>query len=123
MVDDRARYEEALRRGHSFSWDQRWSEAIAEFEVAIGAVADEPAAYAGLGLAYYEMREFNKALEYYKLASRYSRGDMIYLKHVADVQERLGLLGEAGQTYMALSQFTTASSNFLRRNWISPRAI
>ncbi len=104
MTDDRTRYEEALRRGHSYSWDQRWSEAITEFEVAVGALADEPAAYAGLGMAYYELGKLDKALDNYKLASRHSRGDMIYLKHVADVQDRLGLLEEAGQTYMALGE-------------------
>ena len=104
MADDRSRYEEALRRGHSYSWDQRWNEAIKEFEVAVGALGDEPAAYAGLGLAHFELGKLEKALSYYKLASRYSRGDMIYLKHVADVQERLGLLDEAGQTYMALGE-------------------
>lgn len=104
MANDHTRYDEALRRGHSYSWDQRWSEAIAEFEVAADASANEPAVYAGLGMAYYEMGELDKALEYYKLASRYSRGDMIYLKHVADVQERLGQMNEAGQTYMALGE-------------------
>jgi len=104
LTDDRTRYEEALRRGHSYSWDQRWSEAITEFEVAVGALADEPAAYAGLGMAYYELGKLDKALDNYKLASRHSRGDMIYLKHVADVQDRLGLLEEAGQTYMALGE-------------------
>ncbi len=104
MVDDRSRYEEALRRGHSYSWDQRWTEAIPEFEIAVGAQADQPAAYAGLGLAYYELGKLDKALEYYKLASRFSHGDIIYLKHVADVQERLGLLDQAGQTYMALGE-------------------
>lgn len=103
-MDDDTRYEEALKRGHSFSWDQRWSEAIIEFETALGAKPKEPAAYAGLGMAYNEMGELEKALESYKLASRYSRGDMIYLKHVADAQERLGLLDEAGQTFMALGE-------------------
>lgn len=104
MTDNRARYEEALRKGHSYSWEQQWPEAIAEFEQAIAAVADEPAPYAGLGMAYAELGQFDQALENYKLAARHSRGDMIYLKHVADVQERLGLLVEAGQTYMALGE-------------------
>ncbi len=130
LANDRARFEDALKRGHSYSWDQRWQDAIDEFEQAIEAVADEPAPYAGLGMAYFELGEFNKALENYKTAARFSRGDMIYLKHVADVQERLGLLTEAGQTYMALGEIQLrrkkldeAVGNWLRAVSLDPNLL
>jgi tetratricopeptide (TPR) repeat protein len=99
-----ARYEAALKRGHSFSWDQRWPEAIKAFEQAAVAAANQPAPYAGLGMAYLETGNLEKALHNYKLAARYSNGDLIYLKHVGDVQERLGQLDEAGRTYMAMGE-------------------
>lgn len=104
MTEKPAGYEEALRQGHSYSWDQRWPEAISEFQKAVDQASTEPAPYAGLGMAYFELGDLEKALENYKMAARYSRGDMIYLKHVADVQERLGQIGEAGQTYMAIGE-------------------
>ena len=104
MAGNRARFEEALNRGHSHSWDQNWQEAIAEFKVAIEEVANEPAPYAGLGMAYLEMNQLKDALENYKLAARFSRGDVIYLRQVADAQERLGYYGEAGKTYMAIGE-------------------
>ncbi|MBK8904007.1 MAG: tetratricopeptide repeat protein [Anaerolineaceae bacterium] len=104
MAGNRARFEEALNRGHSHSWDQKWSEAVREFEVAIAEIANEPAPYAGLGMAYLEQNQLKKALENYKLAARFSRGDVIYLRQVADVQERLGQYGEAGKTYMAIGE-------------------
>lgn len=104
MAGNRARFEEALNRGHSHSWDQKWSEAVREFEVAISEIANEPAPYAGLGMAYLEQNQLKKALENYKLAARFSRGDVIYLRQVADVQERLGQYGEAGKTYMAIGE-------------------
>ena len=104
MAGNRARFEEALNRGHSHSWDQQWAEAIKEFQVAIAEIANEPAPYAGLGMAYLEKNQLKNALENYKLAARYSRGDVIYLRQVADVQERLNLYGEAGKTYMAIGE-------------------
>lgn len=104
MANDRARYEDALNRGHSYSWDQDWEQAIKEFETAVAQFPTEPAPYAGLGMAYLELNQLDKALENYKLAARYSRGDIIYLRQVADVQERLGLLSEAGKTYMAIGE-------------------
>jgi tetratricopeptide (TPR) repeat protein len=104
VADNRARYEEALGNGHSYSWDQRWQDAIQEFQRAIEEVSDEPAPYAGLGMAYYELGDLQHALESYKLAARYSQGDIIYLKQVAEVQERLQLFNDAGQTYMAIGE-------------------
>ena len=104
MAGNRARYEQALSRGHSYSWDQRWQEAIVQFAAAIAEFPEEPAPYAGMGMAALELGELDDALENYKLAARYSHGDVIYLRQVADVQERLGQLGEAGQTYMAIGE-------------------
>lgn len=104
MAGNRAQFEEALNRGHTYSWDQKWTEAIQEFEIAISEVANEPAPYAGLGMAYLELNQLNEALENYKLAARFSRGDVIYLRQVADVQERLNQYGEAGKTYMAIGE-------------------
>ncbi|MCP4421086.1 MAG: tetratricopeptide repeat protein [Chloroflexi bacterium] len=104
MAGNRAQFEAALNRGHSHSWDQEWTDAIQEFQVAISEVANEPAPYAGLGMAYLELNQLKEALENYKLAARFSRGDVIYLRQVADVQERLGNFGEAGKTYMAIGE-------------------
>ena len=104
MAGSRARYEIAIKKGHSYSWDQLWPDAIREFEQASREAPAEPSPYAGLGMAYFELGELDKSLENYKLAARYSKGDMIYLKHVADVQERLGQTRDAAQTYMAIGE-------------------
>jgi tetratricopeptide (TPR) repeat protein len=104
VANNRTQYEEALMQGHSFSWDQQWEPAIQEFQRAINFSPEEPAPYAGLGMAYFELADLEQSLHNYKLAARYSRGEMIYLKHVADVQERLGFLHDAGQTYMAIGE-------------------
>ncbi|MFQ5398978.1 MAG: tetratricopeptide repeat protein [Anaerolineae bacterium] len=104
MTRDRTRFEQHLNRGHSYCWDQRWEEAIAEFQNAVKVSPNEPAPYAGLGMAYLELNQLNKALDNYKLAARYSRGNVIYLHKVADVQERMGQNSEAGKTYMAIGE-------------------
>ena len=104
MSRNRTQFEEALNRGHAYNWDQRWEEAIAEFEKAIKLASNEPAAYEGLGTAYRGLDRLTKALENYKLAARYSRGDILYLRQVADMQELLGHEGEAGRTYLAIGE-------------------
>jgi len=104
MANNRAHYEEALNRGHSYGWDQRWEEAITAFVEAAQEEPVEPAPYAGLGMAYLELGQLEKALDNYKLAARYSRGEVMHLQRVAEVQERLGLASEAGKTYMAIGE-------------------
>lgn len=120
MANNRARFEAALTRGHSYNYDQQWDEAIQAFELAVAEVPDEPAPYAGMGMAYLERNNLEKALENYKLAARYSRGDIIYLRQVADVQERLGQLSEAGKTYMAIGEveLTRRRLNEAMDNWL-----
>ena len=119
MTQDRVRFEQALNRGHSYSWDQRWQEAIEEFTAAVQILPDEPAPYAGLGMAYLELNTLSKALDNYKLAARFSRGNIIYLRKVADVQERMELLSEAGQTYMAIGEMELSKRrlNEAMDNW------
>jgi tetratricopeptide (TPR) repeat protein len=104
VAGDRTRYDEALSRGHSYSWDQRWEEAIKQFDIAVAEFGEEPAPYAGLGMAYLELGKLEQALENYKQAARHSRGDVIYLRQVAEVQERLAQDAAAGQTYMAIGE-------------------
>lgn len=111
MANNRAQFEQFLSRGHSYYWDQRWEDAIREFTLASQEMPKEPAPYAGLGDACLELKKLAEALTYYKQAARYSGGNIIYLRKVADVQERLGILDEAGKTYMAIGEMELARQN------------
>ena len=130
MASNRARYEEALNNGHSYIWDEKWEAAIKEFDVASQLSRNEPAPYDGLGTAYSNLGQLEKALENFKLAARYSRGDIMYLRQVADVQERLGMLSDAGKTYMAIGevelnrrQLNDAMDNWLRAVRLEPNLL
>lgn len=104
MAGNRARYAEAVRKGAAFNANGQWKEAISAYRIAISEFPNQPEAYAGLGQACMGQKQLDRALECYKLAARYSRGDVQYLTKVADIQERMGLLSEAGRTYMATGE-------------------
>lgn len=104
MANNRARYEEAVKRGVAHVANKQWKEAFGMYRIAVSEFPNEPSAYAGLGEACIGLKQLDKALECYKLAARYSRGDIAYLKKVADIQERMGQLSEAGRTYMAMGE-------------------
>lgn len=104
MAKDRKRYAKALQAGAHYNKQEEWQKAIRAFRIAIDEFPKEPAPYAGLGEACLGLKQLDRALECYKLAVRYGRSDISYLKKVADIQERQGKLSEAGRTYMAIGE-------------------
>lgn len=104
MAGNRMRYEESIKRGQAYNAQKQWKQAIGALRLAIQEFPTEAEPYAILGEACMGLKQLDRALECYKLAARYSQGNIIYLKKVADVQERLGQLSEAGRTYMAAGE-------------------
>jgi tetratricopeptide (TPR) repeat protein len=105
VANNRPHYEEALKRGAMYSSKEMWKDAFAAYRVAITEFPKEPAPYAGLGEACLGLKQLDRALECFKLAAKYSGGDVAYLKRVADIQERQGQLSEAAKTYTAVGEF------------------
>jgi len=104
MAKDRNRYNKALRAGRIYIERQEWQKSLSAFRVAVDEFPKEAEPYVGLGEACLGMKQLNRALECYKLAARFSRGDVTHLEKVADIQERMGLLSEAARTYMAAGE-------------------
>ena len=106
MAKNRARYEKALEKGQAYNAAGKWDKALGAFRVAIDEFPKQAAPYAGIGEACLGLKHLDRALECYKIASRYSGGAMAYLQKVADIQERLGHLTEAGRTYSAIGEIS-----------------
>lgn len=104
MAGNRAQYQEAVKRAHRYNAQKEWKKSIAILRLAIQEfpAAHEP--YGLLGQACVGLKQWTRALDCYKLAARYSKGQIEYLNKVADMQERLGQLDEAGRTYMAAGE-------------------
>jgi len=105
VANNRPRYEEALKRGAMYSSKALWSDAFNAYRLAASEFPKEPVPYAGLGEACLGLKQLDRALECFKLAAKYSNGDVNYLKRVADIQERQGQLTEAAKTYTAVGEF------------------
>jgi tetratricopeptide (TPR) repeat protein len=113
VANDPARYTEALKRGLAFNRAERWTDAIREFKIAIGEYSNQAVPYAGLGEALFGLKQLERAMNCYKLAARYSQGEIAYFRRVADIQERLGQLTEVGRTYLAIGEI------YLRRRQLN----
>ena len=126
----KTKYQQALRDGEAFNAEARWKEAMMVLRKAIMLSPNKPSPYAALGEACLGMKWNERALNCYKLAAKYSRGDFRHLSKVADVQERLGQLREAGKTYLAAGEMAsrsgdveTAVDNWLRAVQIEPNQL
>lgn len=104
MAKDQAKYQKAIKAGLAYNKAERWKDAFTAFRVAVNEFPNDAAAYAGLGEACLGLKHLERALDCFKLAARYSKGDMRYLRSVADIQERQGQLAEAARTYLAIGE-------------------
>jgi tetratricopeptide (TPR) repeat protein len=103
MVGKRSVFEEAMKSASNYAWDKQWSKAITEYKRALAEFPDDLTALVSLGMAYLESRQLEEALNAYQKASQLTPNDPLAWERVADVQERLGRLDEAAETYVAMA--------------------
>jgi tetratricopeptide (TPR) repeat protein len=104
MPNDVALYIKAIKAGLLFNKREDWQQAMRAFSIAINEFPRQPEPYVGLAEACTGLKQYDKALDCYKRAARYSDGNIEYIKKVADMQERQGQLHAAGQTYLAAGE-------------------
>ncbi len=100
MTGNQEAFQKAMNFGHSAAWEQQWDHAAAFYRQALEEIPDQPMALASLGLALYEMQDFDSALQVYGRASVVNPSDPISFEKVARIQEKKGKLAEAVQSYM-----------------------
>lgn len=99
MAGNRRAYEAAMKRAASLAWEKKWSKAIEEYEKALAEFQDV-AVLTGIGLAYVETRQLEKALQVYKQAANLAQENPEVLQRVGYVYERLAQLPDAARTYV-----------------------
>ena len=90
-------FQDAMNKGHSAAWDQQWDLAAKCYRQALDEFPNHPNALSSLGMAMYEMRDFDEALKIYTKAGQISPEDPLTAEKVAQVCERLGKLPECIQ--------------------------
>jgi tetratricopeptide (TPR) repeat protein len=127
VVGKRSVFEETMKKASNYAWDKQWSKAIIEYKRALAEFPDDLTALVSLGMAYLESRQPEEALSAYQKASQLTPDDPLAWERVADVQERLGHLDEAAETYVAMANIyierqamDKAIETWLRATRLSP---
>jgi tetratricopeptide (TPR) repeat protein len=88
-------FQKSMNEGHSAAWDQEWSKAAAAYRKALQEMPDQPKALNSLGLALFQLGEFDEAMQIYKRVAQISPQDPVPMEKLAQLLERTGRLKEA----------------------------
>ena len=103
MSGNQETFQKAMSQGHTAAWELHWREAADYYRQALEAVPDQPVALTSLGLALFELQEFDKALQVYQRAAQFSPNDPIPLEKMAQIFERQGRNKEVIQASMQVA--------------------
>ena len=109
-----------MNEGHSAAWDQEWGKAVSAYRKALQEFPDHPKALNSLGLALYQMGQFDDALQTYMSVAKLSPDDPVPMEKVAQLCERLGNLQEAVQASLKAADLFLAQRDTEKavENWV-----
>src|SRR5512143_3615833 len=123
-------FQQAMNEGHSAAWDQEWGKAAAAYRKALQEFPEHPRALNSLGLALYQVADYEEALRTYLRVVQISPQDPIPLERVAQLSERLGDLNaaitaamRAADLYLNQRDVDKALENWVRVTTLNPEHI
>jgi tetratricopeptide (TPR) repeat protein len=83
-------FQQEMNKGHSAAWDQSWERAAEHYRQALKVIPHHPKALTSLGLALYEMGQYQESLQFYVQAAAATPEDPLPLERVAELSEKVG---------------------------------
>lgn len=103
MAGNRRQFERAIKKAAEHVEKHEWDKAVGQYELALAEFPDDATALVGIGLAYINTTQPEKALAAYQQARQAGAEDAATLERLADVLERLRRLDEAADVYVDLA--------------------
>lgn len=100
MAGNRRVYEATIKRAANLAWDKKWSRAIQEYQKALAEFPEDVTALTGLGLAFAETQQLEKALAIYMKAANLSPDSPEVIQRVAQMYERLAQWPESARAFV-----------------------
>ncbi len=116
-----------MNEGHSAAWDQDWKKAATAYRKALLEIPDQPKALNSLGLALYQLGEFDEAFQTYQRVTQLSPDDPVPFEKAAQISERLGdleaavgLSMKAAERFFNQHEVDKALENWVRVTTLQP---
>ncbi len=130
MTENETLFQNAMSDGHSAAWDQLWEKAATSYRTALAEMPDNPKALSSLGLALYQLQNFNEALQTYANLAKVSPSDPVPYEKIAQLSERTGSIKEAvvsatkaADLYLSQKDVNKAIENWSRVTQLDPENI
>jgi tetratricopeptide (TPR) repeat protein len=130
MTENQELFQQAMNQGHSAAWDQLWDRAASFYRKALEASPNNPQALSNLGLALFEMQDYEGALDCYLRVAAILPNDPIPNEKLAQLYERLGNLERAAQAafhaaelHMQNRDVNKAIDNWVRVARLNPASL
>ena len=127
MAGNEALFQKAMNQGHSAAWDGSWDQASFFYQQALEQFPDNPKALTSLGLALFELQQYEDAVNSYRRAAVITPDDPLPIEKVAQISERLGRLDDATRAglqaadlYIKNHEIEKAIENWIRVTQIKP---
>ena len=113
-------FQKAMSEGHSAAWDQQWEKAAGAYRKALEEIPGHPKALTSLGLALFELQDYQESLKVYQKAAQVVPTDPVPLEKVARLSERLGMVPEAIRAFMKAAELyiKNQDSEKALENWL-----
>lgn len=119
MPGNEKKYQEAMSQGHSAGWDQHWDRAVDFYKQAVEEKPDSEQAVTSLGMAHFELRQYEEAQKCYAKALKINPDDPLLVEKIAQIYERTGRLTEAAEMAMNAAELHLQSRDINKavENW------
>lgn len=130
MMDGGLRFQDLISKGHSAAWDQDWGKAVSFYQRALEEKPDNMKVITSLGLALYELGEYERSQEYYQQAAEIDPADPIPVEKLALIKIKLGqekdaanLAMQAAELYLDREDVQKAIDNWNRVLVLNPHNV
>ena len=104
MAGNQDAFKKAMNAGHSAAWDQEWQKAAGFYSAALDEFPEHPLALSSLGLAYFEMQDFQNSLICYQHAAHMAPNDPIPQEKMARIYERMDKFNDAASASLKAAE-------------------
>ena len=104
MAGNQDLFKKAMNAGHSAAWDQEWQKAAGFYSSALDEFPEHPLALSSLGLAYFEMQDYQNSLICYQHAARVAPNDAVPQEKMARIYERMDKFNEAASASLKAAE-------------------
>jgi tetratricopeptide (TPR) repeat protein len=125
MSGNQETFHKAMNAGHSAAWDQDWQKAAGYYSSALDEFPDNTLALSSLGLAYFEMHDYENSLICYQHAAAIAPKDPVPQEKLARIYERMGMLKEATDSYLKTAELQLNARDVEKAidNWLHVLAL